>query len=62
MDKFMEIYKKQSDIEEAVENIFEKYEALYFALKYAMENDENVCSLSNQADEIYQLIQNMQNA
>ena len=60
MDSFMEIQKKQINIEEKLEDIFEKYELLYFALKYAIENDENICSLSNLADEIYENMQSLQ--
>lgn len=60
MDSFMNIHKKYFDMEEKIENIFEKYELLYFALKYAIENDENICSLSNLADDIYGEIHKLQ--
>jgi len=57
----MEIYSKQNKLEEAVEEIIEKYEVLYFALKYAIENDVDcICSLNNTVDEIYNLMQNLQ--
>jgi len=62
MDIFMEIHKKQFDIGEKIEDIIDKYEILYFALKYAVENNENIYSLLNPADEIYQLMQNLQNS
>ncbi|MBR1942223.1 hypothetical protein IJ843_00640 [bacterium] len=61
MDKFLEIYKKQNKLEDAFDKIIEKYEVLYFALKYAIENDVDcICSLNNTADEIYNLMQNLQ--
>ena len=62
MDIFLEIHKKQFDIGEKIEDIIDKYEILYFALKYAVENNENIYSLLNPADEIYQLMQNLQNS